>query len=76
MTLKQTVSASLMYGAVVAFAVAAAAVPALLANENQTATMQKNLDETCRDIINGKKEADVLQHVGCYGRNGFNLHLR
>ena len=75
MTLKQTVSASLMYGAAVAFAVAAAAVPALMNADNRSA-LEKNLDTTCRDIMNGKKEADVLQHVGCYGRDGFHLHIR
>ena len=71
----KTVSASLMYGAAVAFAVAAAAAPVLLNKESNTA-LEKNLDTTCRDIMSGKREAAVLQHVGCYGRNGFNLYLR
>lgn len=75
MTLNKNVSASLMYGAAVTLALAAAAAPALI-NAGEASAQKKNMDTTCRDIMNGKKEADVVEHVGCYGRNGFNLHIR
>ena len=76
MTTKESVSASLIYGAIVAFAAAAAVVPGLLDNDTAKAASSQKTDAHCRDILNGKKQADVLEHTGCYSRNGFNLHIR
>jgi len=76
MTLRESVSASLMYGAVVAFTAAAAVTPLLLDNDTAKAASSQKTDAHCRDIISGKKQADVLEHTGCYSRNGFNLYMR
>lgn len=76
MTTRESISASLLYGAVVAFTAAAALTPLLLDNDTAKAASSQKTEAHCRDIISGKKQADMIEHAGCYSRNGFNLYMR